>query len=65
MSLPISSTSGSSQVVALLTCTPFVGDLIAIAMGLLRINPWATAALMFVGKFARYLVVAGVVNMVS
>jgi len=50
---------------ALLTWTPFVGDLIAIAMGLLRINPWATAALMFLGKFARYLVVAGVVNWIS
>ena len=50
---------------ALLTWTPFVGDLIAIAMGLLRINPWATTALMFLGKFARYLVVAGVVNLVS
>ena len=50
---------------ALLTWTPFVGDLIAIAMGLLRINPWATALLMFLGKFLRYLVVAGVVNWIS
>ena len=50
---------------ALLTWTPFVGDLIAIAMGLLRINPWATSVLMFLGKFARYLVVAGVVNWIS
>ena len=47
---------------ALLAWTPFVGDLIAIALGLLRVNPWGTAGLMFVGKFARYLVVAGVVS---
>ena len=45
---------------ALLTWTPFVGDLIAIAMGLLRIHPAGTAALMAVGKFVRYLAVAGV-----
>lgn len=47
---------------ALLTWTPFVGDLIAIAMGLIRINPLATAALMAVGKFVRYLAVAGVLD---
>lgn len=46
---------------ALLTWTPFVGDLIAIAMGLLRINPWGTAALMFIGKLVRYLAVLGLV----
>ncbi len=48
---------------ALLTWTPFVGDVIAIALGLLRLNPWLTAALMFIGKLARYVVVAGVVNL--
>ncbi len=47
---------------ALLTWTPFVGDLIAIAMGLIRINPAGTAALMAVGKFVRYLAVAGVLD---
>ena len=43
---------------ALLTWLPFVGDLIAIAMGLLRLNPWWTMLLMFVGKLLRYLVAA-------
>ena len=42
---------------ALLTWTPFVGDIIAIALGLLRTNPWGTALLMFIGKLARYVVV--------
>lgn len=47
---------------ALLAWLPFVGDLIAIAMGLLRMRPGITALLMFIGKLARYLVVAGIVN---
>ena len=48
---------------ALFAWLPFVGDLIAIAMGLLRLNPWLTALLMFIGKFVRYLVVAGIVSL--
>ena len=48
---------------ALFAWLPFAGDLIAIAMGLMRFKPWLTALLMFVGKFLRYLVVAGVVNL--
>lgn len=48
---------------ALLAWLPIVGDLIAIAMGLLRLRPIPTAILMFVGKFVRYIVVAGVVNL--
>ena len=43
---------------ALLTWMPVVGDLIAIAMGLIRMNPWWTLLLMFVGKLARYVVSA-------
>ncbi|MBR3529696.1 MAG: DedA family protein [Bacteroidales bacterium] len=42
---------------------PFVGDLIAIAMGLMRMNPWISALLMFIGKLVRYLVIAGVLNL--
>ena len=44
---------------ALLTWLPFVGDLIAIAMGLMRVNPWLTLLLMFIGKLARYLAATG------
>ena len=33
---------------ALLTWLPVVGDLIAIAMGLMRVNPWWTLVLMFI-----------------
>ena len=44
---------------ALLTWLPLVGDLIAIAMGLMRVNPWWTLLLMFIGKLARYLAATG------
>lgn len=48
---------------ALLAWLPIVGDLIAIAMGLLRMRPFPTAILMFIGKLARYVVVAGIFNL--
>ena len=48
---------------ALFAWLPVVGDLVAIAMGLLRLNPWITAVLMFVGKFARYILLAGLVSL--
>lgn len=41
---------------ALLTWLPIVGDPLAIAMGFMRLNPWWTMLIMFVGKFLRYLV---------
>lgn len=43
---------------ALLTWLPLVGDLIAIAMGLMRLNPWWTMLIMFIGKLLRYIVSA-------
>ena len=42
---------------ALVTWLPLVGDLIAIAMGFMRLSPPWTLLLMFIGKLARYLVV--------
>lgn len=35
---------------------PFVGDVIAVAMGLLHVSFWRTAVGMLLGKMARYLV---------
>ena len=43
---------------ALFTWLPMVGDVIAIALGLMRVSPWKTAVLMFIGKAARYVAVA-------
>ena len=50
---------------ALLTWLPVVGDLIAIAMGLMRVNPWWTLVLMFIGKMARYLFATGLLSLTS
>ncbi len=41
---------------ALLCWVPFVGDVIAIALGFYKTRPVGTAILMLVGKFARFLV---------
>lgn len=40
---------------ALLAWVPFIGDVIAIALGFYRTRPWATMFLQLVGKFARFL----------
>lgn len=40
---------------ALLAWVPFIGDVIAIALGFYRTRPWATMFLLLVGKFARFL----------
>lgn len=40
---------------ALLAWVPFIGDVIAIALGFYRTRPWATMVLLFVGKFVRFL----------
>lgn len=37
---------------------PFIGDLIAIALGVFRSSPVPTVVLMFIGKFLRYLALA-------
>ena len=58
-----SAVSRYGYLAALFAWLPVVGDLIAIAMGLLRLRPLPTAVLMFIGKLARYIVVAGIVNL--
>ena len=50
---------------ALLTWLPVVGDLIAIAMGLMRVNPWWTLVLMFIGKMVRYLLATGLLSLTN
>jgi membrane protein YqaA with SNARE-associated domain len=48
---------------ALFSWAPLVGDLIAIALGLMRINPWKTLLVMFVGKTLRYVVTANLLGL--
>ena len=48
---------------ALFTWLPFIGDPIAIAMGLMRLNPWWTLLLMFIGKGMRYAITLGLLSL--
>ncbi len=41
---------------ALFSWLPLVGDLISIALGLMRLNPWKTLLVMFIGKSLRFVV---------
>jgi membrane protein YqaA with SNARE-associated domain len=43
----------------LLAWVPLIGDPLCVAAGWLRLNPWWSMLAMAVGKFARYLLVAG------
>ena len=47
---------------ALLAWLPVVGDVIAIALGLMRTRVVPTTLFMFIGKGLRYMVVAGLIN---
>lgn len=44
--------------IAFFSWLPFIGDLLAVALGVLRINLWSVTIFMFAGKFIRYLIVA-------
>ena len=48
---------------ALFSWLPLVGDLIAIALGFMRINPWLTLLVMFLGKTLRYVVTANLLGL--
>lgn len=41
---------------ALITWFPLIGDVIAVALGFYRANPYSTAVFMFIGKGARFVV---------
>ncbi len=48
---------------ALFSWAPLVGDLISIALGLMRISPWKTLLVMFIGKTLRYVVTANLLGL--
>ncbi len=48
---------------ALLTWLPIVGDPLAIAMGFMRLNPWWTMLIMFLGKAVRYFATSGLLEL--
>lgn len=47
--------------VLLLAWLPFIGDALCLAAGWLRLNPWQAMLYMGIGKFSRYMLIAGVV----
>lgn len=52
------------SLMALLTWLPIVGDLIAVLLGVLRVNTKYVVIFMFLGKLARYIVWAYLTNLV-
>ena len=44
----------------LLSWVPIIGDPLCVAAGWLRLNAWWSAAMIAIGKFARYVVIAAV-----
>lgn len=50
---------------ALLTWLPIVGDVIAVALGIMRTRVVPTTLFMFIGKGLRYMVVAGLINVLA
>ncbi len=49
---------GKGSAMSFFVFLPGVGDIIAIALGFLRANPWGVLLFMTIGKFARYVVLA-------
>lgn len=47
----------------LLAWLPFVGDLIAIALGFLRLNPWLSCLWMTIGRLIRFAIVGGIMQL--
>lgn len=50
---------------ALLTWLPIVGDVIAVALGIMRTRVVPTTLFMFIGKGLRYMVVTGLINVLA
>ncbi|MDY0053168.1 MAG: YqaA family protein [Bacteroidales bacterium] len=47
----------------LLAWLPIIGDVIAIALGFMKINPWLSSVNMLIGRFLRYLAIAGLFSL--
>ena len=59
---------GKGALMAFFAFLPFVGEVIAIALGFMRCNIWLTITSMFTGKLIRYvlmlLVLQGIISVV-
>lgn len=47
----------------LLAWLPIVGDLIALGLGFMKLNPWMSCLYMFVGRLVRFSVVGGLMQL--
>lgn len=60
---------GKGALMAFFSFLPIVGELISIALGLMRSNVWITTTAMFVGKLVRYIVILmalqGVISLIK
>lgn len=48
---------GRGAIMSFFVFLPGIGDIIAVALGFMRANPWLVLLFMTLGKFARYVVV--------
>lgn len=59
--------SGRGAAMAFFAFLPYIGEAIAVALGLMRSNKWLSAGAMFVGKVIRYVVIylgwLGIINL--
>lgn len=53
---------GRGALFAFFTFLPYLGEAIAIVLGLMRSNVWITAGAMFVGKLLRYVVIVAAIE---
>ena len=51
---------GRGASMAIFSCLPYIGETIAICLGLMRSNWAATAVFMLIGKLLRYIIVAAI-----
>lgn len=50
------------SILAFFSFAPFIGDVMAVALGYMRANAWAVTIYMFLGKFSRFVVVYFIVK---
>lgn len=59
--------AGRGAAMAFFAFLPYIGEAIAVALGLMRSNQWLSAGAMFVGKVIRYVIIylgwLGVINL--
>ncbi|MDD2577348.1 MAG: DedA family protein [Bacteroidales bacterium] len=50
-------------IIGLFAWLPFVGDLLAIGLGFMRLNPWLSCLYMAIGRLIRFSIVGGIMQL--